>query len=55
MSAAQLSKDKARELFFRAKRLDIGTFLNIGVIRDHAKRKAVAHFEPQRWAPRSMP
>jgi hypothetical protein len=34
--------------FFRAKKLDIGSFLNIKVIRDHTKRKAFAEFEPER-------
>ena len=53
MSAAQLSKEQARELFFRAKKLDIGTFLNIGIIRDHTRRKAFSHFEAQRCVPPS--
>ncbi|RYP48521.1 hypothetical protein DL768_005600 [Monosporascus sp. mg162] len=35
---------------FRAKRLDIGCFVNIKTIRDHSKRKAFAQFEPERQA-----
>ena len=35
---------------FRAKKLDIGCFLNIHIIRDHSKRKAFAQFEPERSA-----
>ena len=35
---------------FRPKKLDIGCHLNIKVIRDHAKRKAFAHYEPERSA-----
>lgn len=49
-AAAKLTKEQAREFFFRAKKLDIGTFLNIGTIRDHTKRKAVSYFEPERQA-----
>ncbi|KAH8205638.1 hypothetical protein TruAng_000132 [Truncatella angustata] len=33
---------------FRAKKLDIGCFLNIKTIRDHTKRKVFAENEPQR-------
>jgi small subunit ribosomal protein S14 len=35
---------------FRAKKLDIGSFVNIKTIRDHTKRKVFAEFEPQRCA-----
>jgi hypothetical protein len=34
---------------FRAKKLDVGCFVNIGIIRDHSKRKAFAQFEPERY------
>lgn len=34
---------------FRAKNLDIGSFVNIRVIRDHSKRKAFAEAETQRY------
>lgn len=33
---------------FRAKKLDIGGFINIKIIRDHTKRKTFEQFEPQR-------
>jgi len=36
--------------FFRAKKLDIGSYVNVHVIRDHTKRKAVAATEPERQA-----
>lgn len=35
---------------FRAKKLDIGSFVNIRVIRDHTKRKVFAQYEPERCA-----
>lgn len=35
---------------FRAKRLDLGAFVNARVIRDHTKRKVVEQFEPERCA-----
>jgi hypothetical protein len=35
---------------FRAKKLDIGSFVNIKVIRDHTKRKVFAEHEPERYA-----
>ena len=35
---------------FRAKRLDLGGFINIKVIRDHTKRKVFEKFEPERCA-----
>ncbi|KAI1114198.1 ribosomal protein S14p/S29e [Nemania sp. NC0429] len=35
---------------FRAKRLDIGSFINVHVIRDHTKRKTFAAHEPERQA-----
>lgn len=34
--------------FFRSKKLDLGCYVNIKVIRDHTKRKAFAEFETQR-------
>ncbi|RYO79929.1 hypothetical protein DL766_007429 [Monosporascus sp. MC13-8B] len=40
---------------FRAKRLDIGCFINIKTIRDHSKRKAFAQFEPERSAGQRIP
>lgn len=35
---------------FRAKRLDLGGFINARVIRDHTKRKVYEQFEPERYA-----
>ncbi|KAE9962016.1 hypothetical protein BLS_000942 [Venturia inaequalis] len=35
---------------FRAKRLDIGCFVNKWVIRDHTKRKVFAEYETERQA-----
>ncbi|KAF2229871.1 glucocorticoid receptor-like (DNA-binding domain) [Viridothelium virens] len=35
---------------FRAKKLDLGCFVNARVIRDHTKRKVFEQFEPQRQA-----
>ncbi|KAI1154140.1 glucocorticoid receptor-like (DNA-binding domain) [Nemania diffusa] len=35
---------------FRAKKLDIGCFVNIKTIRDHTKRKIFAENEPERQA-----
>ncbi|KAJ9155226.1 hypothetical protein NKR23_g1927 [Pleurostoma richardsiae] len=35
---------------FRAKKLDLGCFVNIGIIRDHSKRKAFEQFEAERQA-----
>lgn len=40
---------------FRAKKLDLGCFVNIRNIRDHTKRKTFAEFEPQRYAPPLSP
>lgn len=40
---------------FRAKKLDIGSYVNIRVIRDHTKRKVFAEFEPERYATPSSP
>ncbi|KAK6189630.1 hypothetical protein LQW54_013073 [Pestalotiopsis sp. IQ-011] len=39
---------------FRAKKLDIGSFLNIKVIRDHTKRQVFAEHEAERQALRYM-
>lgn len=33
---------------FRAKKLDLGCFVNIRTIRDHTKRKVFAENEPER-------
>ncbi|EEQ30545.1 40S ribosomal protein mrp2, mitochondrial [Microsporum canis] len=35
---------------FRAKRLDLGGFVNIRIIRDHTKRKVFEQYEPERQA-----
>ncbi|CCU82463.1 unnamed protein product [Blumeria hordei] len=35
---------------FRAKKLDIGCFVNVKVLRDHTKRKVFAENEPERQA-----
>ncbi|KAI0012059.1 hypothetical protein F4779DRAFT_635131 [Xylariaceae sp. FL0662B] len=35
---------------FRAKKLDIGCFINVKTLRDHTKRKTFAQFEPERQA-----
>jgi hypothetical protein len=34
---------------FRAKRLDLGGFINARVIRDHTKRKVFEQYEPERY------
>jgi hypothetical protein len=34
---------------FRAKRLDLGGFINIKIIRDHTKRKVFEKFEVERY------
>ncbi|KIW88788.1 uncharacterized protein Z519_10835 [Cladophialophora bantiana CBS 173.52] len=36
---------------FRAKKLDLGCFINSKIIRDHTKRKTFEQFEPQRYTP----
>jgi hypothetical protein len=36
---------------FRSKKLDLGAFVNIKVIRDHTKRKVFAENETQRYVP----
>ena len=36
---------------FRAKRLDLGGFINPRIIRDHTKRKVFEQFEQERYAP----
>lgn len=35
---------------FRAKKLDLGCFINTRIIRDHTKRKVVEEYEPERCA-----
>ncbi|KAK3898246.1 hypothetical protein C8A05DRAFT_47371 [Staphylotrichum tortipilum] len=37
-------------VLFRAKKFDLGCFTNIGIIRDHSKRKAFAAHEAERQA-----
>ncbi|TKA74249.1 hypothetical protein B0A55_05683 [Friedmanniomyces simplex] len=39
---------------FRAKKLDLGCFINIKNIRDHTKRKVFEEHEPERQALRYM-
>ncbi|KAF2146248.1 uncharacterized protein K452DRAFT_348823 [Aplosporella prunicola CBS 121167] len=39
---------------FRAKKLDLGCFVNVRNMRDHTKRKVFAEFEPERQALRYM-
>lgn len=34
---------------FRAKKLDLGCFTNVRVLRDHSKRKAFVEAEPERY------
>jgi len=36
---------------FRAKKLDLGGFINIRIIRDHTKRKVFEQHEPERYLP----
>lgn len=36
---------------FRAKKLDLGCFVNIMNIRDHTKRKVFEQHEPERYDP----
>lgn len=36
---------------FRAKRLDLGGFINARVVRDHTKRKVYEQYEPERYGP----
>lgn len=33
---------------FRSKRLDLGGFVNVKILRDHTKRKVFEKYEPQR-------
>lgn len=33
---------------FRAKKLDLGSFVNTRIVRDHTKRKVFEQFEPER-------
>ncbi|KAK7743896.1 40S ribosomal protein mrp2, mitochondrial [Cytospora paraplurivora] len=40
----------AKMSMFRAKKLDLGCFVNIKVIRDHTKRKVFEQFEAERQA-----
>lgn len=34
---------------FRAKRLDLGGYINSRIIRDHTKRKVYEQYEPERY------
>lgn len=38
-----------RMSMFRSKKLDLGGFVNIKIIRDHTKRKVFAEHEPERY------
>jgi hypothetical protein len=40
---------------FRSKKLDLGCFINIKVIRDHTKRKVFAEHETQRYVFNLLP
>jgi hypothetical protein len=40
---------------FRAKRLDLGGFINVKIIRDHTKRKVFEKFEAERCASPAPP
>lgn len=53
--AAATAAAKAPNPFFRSKKLDLGCYVNIKVIRDHTKRKAFAEFETQRYRSVSHP
>lgn len=39
---------------FRAKRLDLGGFINARVVRDHTKRKVYEQYEPERYGPHDI-
>lgn len=45
---ARLRAPPAKMSMFRAKKLDLGCFINTRVIRDHTKRKVVEQHEPER-------
>jgi hypothetical protein len=45
-----LSSTTVKMSMFRSKKLDLGHFVNIKVIRDHTKRKVFAEHEPERYA-----
>lgn len=38
---------------FRAKKLDLGGFVNVRILRDHTKRKVFAQHEQERYGSRS--
>jgi len=40
---------------FRSKKLDLGCFVNVKVIRDHTKRKIFAEHEPERYVSSQPP
>ena len=42
------------EHVLRSKRLDLGCFVNVKVLRDHTKRKTFAENEEHRYAPRHL-
>ena len=41
-------KSPAKMSMFRAKKLDLGCFINTRIIRDHTKRKVFEENEPER-------
>lgn len=45
---ADKAANAAKSMFQRAKKLDLGCFVQIGTIRDHTKRKAFEAFETER-------
>jgi hypothetical protein len=49
-SLIQHQRTAAIMSMFRAKKLDIGCYVNIRNIRDHTKRKVFAANEPERYA-----
>ena len=53
--SAAAAAAKAPNPFFRSKKLDLGCYVNIKVIRDHTKRKAFAEFETQRYRSSTHP
>jgi hypothetical protein len=47
--SALTSTQLQRMSMFRSKKLDLGCFVNVKVIRDHTKRKVFAEHEPERY------
>ena len=52
-SSGPYRQTAAKMSMFRSKKLDIGCFTNIRIIRDHSKRKAFEAAEPERCLPSS--